>query len=84
MTTIHDEVQNEATAFTSRIIQIMVGRLDSVMADVKVSAKSGIAKAARKRCIAKNCKQPSRGPRFRYLCVKHNEASEKQVEAWKK
>ena len=34
-------------------------------------------------CLAPGCRTPSRGPRFRYLCPKHERASEKKVEAWK-
>ncbi len=34
-------------------------------------------------CIAAGCKNGSRGPRYRYLCPKHEDASEKQVGKWR-
>ena len=35
-------------------------------------------------CIAPGCKNTSKGPRFRYLCPTHMDASKKDVEAWRK
>ncbi len=34
-------------------------------------------------CIAPNCKNRSKGPRFRYLCEKHAGANDKQVQEWR-
>ncbi|MBI4509743.1 MAG: hypothetical protein HY698_08895 [Deltaproteobacteria bacterium] len=34
-------------------------------------------------CIAPGCSNPSKGPRFRYLCQQHKNASKKEVEAWR-
>src|SRR5262245_19572757 len=43
---------------------------------------------ARKRrilpCIAPNCRNPSKGPRFHYLCDELRGASKKDYEAWRK
>ncbi len=35
-------------------------------------------------CISPGCKNKSRGPRFRYLCEKHQGASDKQIGEWRK
>lgn len=35
-------------------------------------------------CIAPGCKNMSKGPRFRYLCEQHLNASKKDVETWRK
>jgi hypothetical protein len=35
-------------------------------------------------CIAPNCKNPSKGPRFHYLCEEHKNASKKDYEAWRR
>ena len=34
-------------------------------------------------CIAPGCSNPSKGPRFQYLCVKHMDAPKKDYEAWR-
>ena len=36
-----------------------------------------------KPCIAPNCTNPSKGPRFHYLCEKHMDAPKKEYEAWR-
>ena len=33
-------------------------------------------------CIATGCKNKSKGPRYKYLCDKHLDASKKQVTEW--
>src|SRR4051794_37393543 len=35
-------------------------------------------------CIAPGCQNPSKGPRFHYLCEKHKDAPKKDYEAWRK
>jgi len=66
----------------------------SVADDVRafIAAKSGTGKrgrpagAVRKRilpCIAPGCTNPSKGPRFHYLCEKHMSAPKKDYEAWR-
>ncbi len=35
-------------------------------------------------CISPGCKEQSRGPRWSYLCRKHEGASTAQVESWRK
>jgi hypothetical protein len=35
-------------------------------------------------CIAPGCGNPSKGPRFHYLCDKHKEAKKQDYEAWRK
>lgn len=44
----------------------------------------GREKAVIRICLAPGCKRHNKGPRFRYLCVKHLKASPKQVERWRK
>lgn len=34
-------------------------------------------------CIAPGCNNPSKGPRFHYLCAKHMDAPKKDYEAWR-
>jgi len=34
-------------------------------------------------CIAPGCGNPSKGPRFHYLCEKHLKAPKKDYEAWR-
>jgi hypothetical protein len=34
-------------------------------------------------CIAPGCTNPSKGPRFHYLCAKHMDAPRKDYEAWR-
>ena len=34
-------------------------------------------------CIAPGCTNPSKGPRFHYLCEKHRDAPKKEYEAWR-
>src|SRR5688500_1185975 len=34
-------------------------------------------------CIAPNCQNQSKGPRFHYLCAKHMDAPKKDYEAWR-
>ena len=38
----------------------------------------------RKPCIAKGCRNLSKGPRFKFLCDDHKKASKASVEAWKR
>jgi hypothetical protein len=35
-------------------------------------------------CIAPGCSNPSKGPRFHYLCDKHKDAKKADYEAWRK
>lgn len=35
-------------------------------------------------CIAPGCPNPSKGPRFHYLCEKHKDAKKQDYEAWRK
>lgn len=35
-------------------------------------------------CIATGCLEQSKGPRFKYLCEKHREASAKKIANWRK
>lgn len=52
------------------------------------AARLGFAGRRRRKrilpCIAPGCRNPSKGPRFHYLCDKHLGASEKDYEAWRK
>jgi len=48
--------------------------------------RRGRPPGARKRllpCIAPGCGNPSKGPRFHYLCEKHMNAPKKDYEAWR-
>jgi hypothetical protein len=51
-----------------------------------VAGRTRRAGAGRKRvvqCIAPGCTNPSKGPRFHYLCEKHKDAPKKDYEAWR-
>ena len=74
----------------------MADFLDSIEADVKrqvMEDVQGVLGGIRKTkkangtrdmgCIAPNCKNRSRGPRYRFLCEKHSGATDKQVMEWR-
>lgn len=51
-----------------------------------VAGRTRRAGTGRKRvvqCIAPGCTNPSKGPRFHYLCEKHKDAPKKDYEAWR-
>ena len=51
-----------------------------------VAGRTRRAGTGRKRvvqCIAPGCTNPSKGPRFHYLCEKHKDAPRKDYEAWR-
>jgi hypothetical protein len=51
-----------------------------------VAGRTRRSGAGRKRvvqCIAPGCANPSKGPRFHYLCEKHKDAPKKDYEAWR-
>ncbi|MSP15658.1 MAG: hypothetical protein EXR73_03420 [Myxococcales bacterium] len=57
-------------------------------AQVKQAKKSKKPKKAAKvrkivPCIAPDCSNPSKGPRFHYLCDKHKDASKKEYDGWR-
>jgi hypothetical protein len=52
-------------------------------ADKKTDKRLG-KKAEKRQCIKPDCTAPSKGPRFRYLCVDHRTAPERSVLAWQR
>jgi hypothetical protein len=51
-----------------------------------IAGRTRRAGGGRKRivqCIAPGCTNPSKGPRFHYLCDKHKDAPKKDYEAWR-
>jgi hypothetical protein len=54
----------------------------------RAKAEGGTPRRATRRrvmtCIAPNCGNQSKGPRFHYLCDKHKDAPKKDYEAWRK
>jgi hypothetical protein len=48
----------------------------------RLAGRSGRKKIVN--CIAPGCPNPSKGPRFHYLCEKHKDAAKKDYEAWRK
>lgn len=51
-----------------------------------IAGRTRRAGSGRKRvvqCIAPGCTNPSKGPRFHYLCEKHKDAPKKDYEAWR-
>jgi hypothetical protein len=49
--------------------------------------RSSAGRGGRRRilpCIAPGCSNPSKGPRFHYLCEKHRDARKADYEAWRK
>lgn len=56
-------------------------------ASLGVGRRGRAAGNGRKRvvqCIAPGCPNPSKGPRFHYLCDKHKDAKKSEYEAWRK
>ena len=52
----------------------------------RVVGRTRRSSSGRKRilpCIAPGCTNPSKGPRFHYLCEDHRKASRKDYEAWR-
>src|SRR5215813_9100188 len=45
--------------------------------------RSGSGRKRVVQCIAPGCSNPSKGPRFHYLCEKHKDAPKKDYEAWR-
>ena len=45
--------------------------------------RSGSGRKKVVQCIAPGCGNPSKGPRFHYLCEKHKDAPKKDYEAWR-
>jgi hypothetical protein len=46
--------------------------------------RAGLVKKRVVGCIAPGCSNPSKGPRFHYLCDKHRDAKKQDYEAWRK
>lgn len=67
-TLVRQRVQDEAAAFFGGL-----------------TARAGSRRGPKRirPCLAPGCQQPSKGPRFRYLCDEHKGAPLKDVEAWR-
>ena len=46
--------------------------------------QGGVVHRKLRTCIAPDCKEPSKGPRFHYLCVTHRSAKPRDIERWQK
>ena len=86
---VRDHVQELVGAITTAVRQNMASELQSFLGDEAVArARRGRPAPARNKrvvsCIAPGCSNPSKGPRFHYLCETHKDAPKKDYEAWRK
>lgn len=85
---VSEHVSQLVSAIAAAVRQNMAEELSAYLA----SGGGNIAALRRLRpkkkrilpCIAPGCGNPSKGPRFHYLCEKHREAPRKEWEAWQK
>src|SRR5262245_23819202 len=83
---LNDLVQDHVDALVEAITQMV--RRNTAREIAEMYGANGtlpLARGRRKRirpCIAPGCKNPSKGPRFHYLCDKHRDAPKKEWEAW--
>jgi len=84
---LNDVVQGHIEALVDAVTQMVRQNTAREIAEMVGGGNGKIAalRARRKRirpCIAPGCKNPSKGPRFHYLCDKHRDAPRKDWEAW--
>lgn len=79
--------QNIATQLGS-FLESTPGAGRAVASPAKAAPKRKLAARRVKKqivgCIAPSCGNPSKGPRFHYLCEKHKDAPQKDYQAWRK
>jgi hypothetical protein len=85
---LNDILRNHVQEFTNAITAAV---RQNVASEISTFLKNGNGHQPRKSrikrrimgCIAPSCKNPSKGPRFHYLCDKHMEAPKKEWQAWR-
>ena len=87
---VSGSVDNLVAAITEEIRRNVAVEIQTYLTDSgggragRIARRSGPAKKRRIRpCIAPGCQNPSKGPRFHYLCAKHMDAPKKDYEAWR-
>ena len=78
-------VQGHVSALVEAITQMVRQNTAREIAEMIGGNGKLALRARRKRilpCIAPGCKNPSKGPRFHYLCDKHRDAPKKDWETW--
>ena len=82
---LNDVVQGHIAALVEAVSQMVRQNTAREIAEMVGGNGKLALRARRKRilpCIAPGCKNPSKGPRFHYLCDKHRDAPRKEWEAW--
>ena len=86
-----DHVRNLVSEIAKVVRQNLAARLGAIISGTEPAAvapkRKAVGRAARKRvvaCLSPGCGNPSKGPRFHYLCEKHKDAPTKDYEAWRK
>ena len=79
--TVQSHIDALVSAVTELVRQDTARRINEAFA----AGRFPPLRAKRKRilpCIAPGCKNPSKGPRFHYLCDEHIDAPKKDWQAW--
>lgn len=83
-------VEQLVAAVGQEVRRSVAAEVQAFLSSAQRGEGKGLARRARKPvkrrvlpCIAPNCENPSKGPRFHYLCDKHRDAPKKQYEAWR-
>lgn len=85
---VRDHVSELVSAITAAVRANVADEIQSLLATGGGgTAARRLLKPKKRRilpCIAPGCSNPSKGPRFHYLCDKHKDASKKDYESWRK
>src|SRR5262245_55317648 len=83
---LSDVVAEHIVALVEAITDMVRQDTAREIADLVGGSSSLALRRARRRrilpCIAPSCKNPSKGPRFHYLCDDHRDAPRREWEAW--
>ena len=92
---LHSILADHMSALVAEITNAVRQNIANQIGFLLTPSTPGAAKATSRRtarsgkrqvvtCIAPNCTNPSKGPRFHYLCDKHVDAPKRDYEAWRK
>src|SRR5438128_12431172 len=80
-------VEDLVNAVQQEVRRSVADEVQSFLTGEKGRGLAKLLRVRRKRvlpCIAPGCSNPSKGPRFHYLCAKHKDAPKKDYEAWRR
>lgn len=86
---VADHVESLVAALSQAVRKQMADDLSSILGGAIGRAAKTTRSVGRpkrrtiKPCIAPKCTNPSKGPRFHYLCEKHRDAPKRDYEAWR-